>query len=162
MPVLYKPFQSKLETREKKRLFYPRVVLKGNVDTRVIAAEIAGYSSLTSGDVKNTIDNLVTVMAKHLQASESVTLDGLGTFRPVLLSRKPGFETADAVRPSVSVLTVRFSPAVTRNADRTVATRSMTTGAVFARYEPDEETASAPAGGGEDDDEGTAPEPVGQ
>ena len=157
MPVLYKAFQSKLETRERKRLFYPRVVLKGNVDTRVIASEIAGYSSLSSGDVKNTIDNLVTVIARHLQSSESVTLDGLGTFRPVLVSRKPGFETAAAVRPSVSVLTVRFRPSVTRNADRTVATRSMSTGAKFARYVP-VSASTVPS----DNVEGTAPDPVGQ
>lgn len=49
MAVIYKPFQSTLETKENKRLFYPRVVLTGNVTTAQIAKEIAAYSSLTSG-----------------------------------------------------------------------------------------------------------------
>ena len=81
MPVIYKSFQSVLANKEGKKLFYPRVVLTGNVDTEQVAKEIAELSSLSTGDSKNVIDNLVTVMTRHLQSSESVTLDGLGTFR---------------------------------------------------------------------------------
>ena len=79
MPVIYKSFQSVLANKEGKKLFYPRVVLTGNVDTEQVAKEIAELSSLSTGDSKNVIDNLVTVMTRHLQSSESVTLDGLGT-----------------------------------------------------------------------------------
>ena len=82
MPVLYKPFQSTLEDKKSgKKLFYPRVVRSGNVDSAQLSKEIAAYSSLSPGDVKNTLDNLVTVMGQHLQSSESVSVDGLGTFR---------------------------------------------------------------------------------
>lgn len=80
MPVIYKSFQSVLANKEGKKLFYPRVVLTGNVDTEQVAKEIAELSSLSTGDSKNVIDNLVTVMTRHLQSSESVTLDGLGKF----------------------------------------------------------------------------------
>ena len=75
MPVLYKPFQSNLEDKKSgKKLFYPRVVRTGNVSIpHQLSKEIAAYSSLSPGDVKNTLDNLVTVMAQHLQSSESVT-----------------------------------------------------------------------------------------
>ena len=86
MPVLYKPFQSVLEDKNKKKLFHPRVIYTANVSTAQLAKEIAAYSSLSTGDVKNTLDNLVTVSAQHLQASESVTLDGFGTFRMVMKS----------------------------------------------------------------------------
>ena len=80
MPVLYKPFQSTLEDKKSgKKLFYPRVVRSGNVDSAQLSKEIAAYSSLSPGDVKNTLDNLVTVMGQHLQSSESVSVDGLGT-----------------------------------------------------------------------------------
>lgn len=72
MPVLYKPFQSVLEDKNKKKLFHPRVIYTANVSTTQLAKEIAAYSSLSTGDVKNTLDNLVTVAAQHLQASESV------------------------------------------------------------------------------------------
>lgn len=163
MPILYKPFQSVMKTKESKRLFYPRVVLTGSVDTDRIAKEIAEYSSLTSGDVKNVVDNLIIVMTKHLQASESVHLEGLGSFRPTLRSCKPGAETADEVSPSLAMLTVQFTPSVTRNADRTVATRSLTTGARFARYNPAGESGNETTqpDGGNDDQEGESPDPIG-
>ena len=86
MPILYGPFQSILKNKDGKKLFYPRVLRAGNVSTSQISKEIAAYSSLSPGDVKNTLDNLVTVVAQHLQASESVTLDGFGTFRMVMKS----------------------------------------------------------------------------
>ena len=81
MAVIYKAQKSSIANKEGQKLYYPRVILSGRVDTDQIAKEIAELSSLTPGDTKNVIDNLVTVMTRHLQASESVTLDGLGTFR---------------------------------------------------------------------------------
>ena len=67
MTVLYKPYQSSVVSKSGKKLFYPRVVRTGNVGTSTIAEEIAEYSSLSRGDVKNTIDNLITVLTRHLQ-----------------------------------------------------------------------------------------------
>jgi predicted histone-like DNA-binding protein len=93
MPVLYKPFQSNLEDKKSgKKLFYPHVVRTGNINSAQLSKEIAAYSSLSPGDVKNTLDNLVTVMAQHLQSSESVSVDGLGTFRMVMSARGRGVE----------------------------------------------------------------------
>ena len=54
MPVLYKPFQSVLEDKNKKKLFHPRVIYTANVSTTQLAKEIAAYSSLSTGDVKNS------------------------------------------------------------------------------------------------------------
>ena len=76
MAVLYKSFQSVLEDKNHKKMFHPRVIYTANISTSQIAKEIAAYSSLSPGDVKNTLDNLVTVMGQHLQAPESVSLDG--------------------------------------------------------------------------------------
>lgn len=136
MPVLYKPFQSVLEDKKSgKKLFYPRVVRSGNVDSTQLSKEIAAYSSLSPGDVKNALDNLVTVMGQHLQSSESVSVDGLGTFRMVMLARGKGVETYDEVSAAQATLTVRFQPATTRNLDRTTATRSMVTGTKCVRYD---------------------------
>ena len=108
MPVLYKPFQSVLEDKNKKKLFHPRVIYTANVSTAQLAKEIAAYSSLSTGDVKNTLDNLVTVSAQHLQASESVTLDGFGTFRMVMKSNGKGVEVPEKVSAAQASLTVRF------------------------------------------------------
>ena len=76
MAVLYKTVQSILANKAGVKVFYPRVVLKGHVSTDQIAREISEYSSLSKGDTKNVIDNLVRVLTTHLQSSESVTLDG--------------------------------------------------------------------------------------
>ena len=97
MPVIYKSFQSVLANKEGKKLFYPRVVLTGNVDTEQVAKEIAELSSLSTGDSKNVIDNLVTVMTRHLQSSESVTLDGLGTFRLTMKSTMNGGRPSEGI-----------------------------------------------------------------
>ena len=128
MPVIYKSFQSVLANKEGKKLFYPRVVLTGNVDTEQVAKEIAELSSLSTGDSKNVIDNLVTVMTRHLQSSESVTLDGLGTFRLTMKSTMNGVEDPLNVSATQSTLRVRFLPTSKRNLDHTVSTRSLVTG----------------------------------
>ena len=110
MPVLYKPFQSNLEDKKSgKKLFYPHVVRTGNINSAQLSKEIAAYSSLSPGDVKNTLDNLVTVMAQHLQSSESVSVDGLGTFRMVMSARGRGVETADAYHDEESGSYHRYS-----------------------------------------------------
>ena len=135
MPVIYKPQQSSIANKEGKKLFYPRVMLTGSVDTNRIAKDIAEMSSLSTGDVKNVIDNLVIAMARHLQASESVILDGLGSFRFTLNTSGKGVESEADVNASQSILRVRFQPASTRNLDGTVATRSMVTGARCVRFD---------------------------
>ncbi len=135
MPVLYQPFQSSLKDKNGKQLFHPRVVRTGTVNISQIAKEIAAYSSLSPGDVKNTVENLVTVMTQHLQSSESVTLDGFGTFRMVMRSRGKGVDTSDEVSAAQASLTVCFQPASTRNPDRSMATRSLVTGVKCLRFD---------------------------
>ena len=104
MAVLYKTAQSILANKDGKKLFYPRVVLKGNVSTDQIAQEIAEYSSLSKGDTKNVIDNLVRVLTTHLQSSESVTLDGFGTFRMTMKSNGKGFDPRKLLAPGAEAI----------------------------------------------------------
>lgn len=126
---MFKAVQSNLENKDGEKKFYPRVQNLGSIGTDQIANEIAEYSSLSPGDVKNTLDNLVRVMTIHLQSSQSVTLDGLGSFRISMRSKGKGADTASEVSASQATLRVVFTPTTTRNADRTVATRSLITGA---------------------------------
>lgn len=162
MAILYKPIQSPLEDKKTgMKLFYPRVVRTRNVNTALLAREVAAYSSLSPGDVKNSIENIITVMTQHLQSSESVTLDGFGTFRMVMVARGKGVKTAEEVNAAQATLTVRFQPATTKNANGTIATRSLVTGAKCVRYDklgvvmPDTPTGGEGEGGGE------APDPLG-
>lgn len=137
MAILFKTIQSKLKNKDGLLLFHPRVVHIANIGAAQLAKEVAEYSSLTAGDVKNTIDNLVTVVTKHLQSSESVTIDGLGTFSLVMRSRGKGAASESEVKASQSTVYVRFSPSSTRNVDGTVATRSLITGVKCVAYKSD-------------------------
>ena len=152
MPVIYKGRQSSIANKEGERLYYPYVVSTGNVGINQLASEIAELSSLTRGDVKNVIDNLVSVTRRHLQSSETVTLDGFGTFRYTLRSQS-GVKALKDVSASQATLHVCFLPASYRNPDGTLSTRSLTDGARFARF------GSQPQAG--QDDAGSEPEPPG-
>ena len=164
MPIPYKARLSKFANKEGKKLYHPQVVTIGNVSLNDLSKEVAELSSLSTGDVKNTIDNLITVMTRHLQSGESVSLDGLGSFTLSLRSTGKGSETADEVSPSDARLKINFRPAMTRNSDHTVATRSLLTGSSFVRWgkvasptseettpEDNGSTGSGGSGGGNDD-----------
>lgn len=129
MAIIYEIVQSKLPDKEGRKLFHPRAIHLQTVTTPRIAQEVAAYCSLTPGDVQNAIDGLVTVMTQHLQASECVKLDGMGTFRIVMLSQRKGATSAKMASASQSRLTVRFVPAFTRKANRKPHKRAMVTGA---------------------------------
>ena len=152
MPVLYKPFQSTLEDKKSgKKLFYPRVVRSGNVDSAQLSKEIAAYSSLSPGDVKNTLDNLVTVMTRHLQSSESVTLDGLSYEVLTIKTTMNGVEDPLKVSATQSTLRVRFLPTSKRNLDHTVSTRSLVTGVKCVRFDLQDTAGSGGNDGGGSD-----------
>lgn len=114
-------------------MWHPSVVLSGKVDLDTLAKECAEMSSLSPGDVKNSIDNLIVVVNRHLLSGESVCLDGLGSFTPALNSTGKGVENEADVTFANSRLKINFRESVTRNTDRTVATRSLSQGASFVR-----------------------------
>lgn len=134
MPIIYKTYQSNMKNKQGLKLFHPRAVCVGTVNTEQIAREISEYSSLSKGDAKNVLDNLVTVMTKHLQASEAVSIDGLGTFRITIVSGGKGVEKDENVSPTQASLRVRFAPAFTRRPNQTVATRSLVDGVRLVPY----------------------------
>lgn len=155
---MYKTIQSTKANKSGQKMFHPRAVYVGNVRVPQLAKEVAEYSSLSTGDVKNTIDNLILVMTRHLQASETVTLDGLGNFSLMLRSKGKGFATAEEVDASQALMVVRFTPAATRNTDGTVATRALITGVRCVPYVPGMENnggSGTPGTGGQGGQGGT-------
>ena len=151
MPIPYKARKAILANKEGKKLYHPQVVIIGNCSLNDLAKEVAELSSLSTGDVKNTVDNLISVMTRHLQSGERVTLDGLGNFTLSFKSRGNGVENPDDVSPSDARLRINFRPATTRNNDRTVATRSLLTGSSFVRWGNNGSTSETPT---EPDDTG--------
>lgn len=158
MPIPYKARLSKIANKEGKKLYHPQVVTIGSVSLNDLSKEVAELSSLSTGDVKNTIDNLITVMTRHLQSGEGVVLDGLGSFTLSLKSIGKGSETADEVSPSAARLKINFRPSMTRNSDHTVATRSLLTGSSFVRWgavATSSGTGDTNSGGGSESDNGS-------
>lgn len=159
MAVLFKPYRLSLKTKSGKKLYHPRMICVGNVTTAQVAEEVAQGSALSTGDVKSAIDNLVLVMGRHLRSSQSVTLDGLGTFSLGVRSGGRGVEKEDEVSASQVKLCVRFRPAFTRRADGTLSTQALISGARCMRHGCFEVAAleTKPAPG---TPEGEAPDPI--
>lgn len=80
------------KTGEKKT--YYRMQLSGNVDTDELIKKIClhGGVGLTAGNLRHALEEIVREMTFALADGYSVTLDGIGTFRPSLGLRK-GLET---------------------------------------------------------------------
>ena len=71
MPVIYKSFQSVLANKEGKKLFYPRVVLTGNVDTEQVAKELAARKVTVNAVAPGFIDTEMTAVLPE-QAKEAM------------------------------------------------------------------------------------------
>jgi len=98
------------------KLFYPRVVKHAIVSTEAIAREIGGYSSLSSGDVKTPIDNLVTCDESASAIFGRVSpLYGFGSFRITMeIGRQRCGKRKGRIRCTAR-MQIRFLPAYTRN-----------------------------------------------
>ncbi|MDO5616147.1 MAG: HU family DNA-binding protein [Cruoricaptor ignavus] len=61
--------------------WYANPVKSGTTTQKNLATQIAGRSSLTSGDVANVLQNLVEILPQELIRGNSVQLGEFGTFR---------------------------------------------------------------------------------
>lgn len=84
--------------REAPEKYYCQARVLGTISLKDICADIAVSSSLTRGDVANTIMSFLDTIPKYLKMGYSVNLDELGTFRLSLNSK--GSDTPDEVSPA--------------------------------------------------------------
>ena len=77
-----------LPNGEEKRVLYPRMVLKQQVDLDRIAENVHLASSYTKGEVVGLVQELVRQIAAEMAEGKSVKVDGLGVFTPSLGLRK--------------------------------------------------------------------------
>lgn len=77
---------------------YARSQVRDEVDLTRIATEIADASSLTEGDVLNTLSSLIRVVRQHMADGDMVSLGDLGKFRYLISSA--GAESAEAFNTS--------------------------------------------------------------
>lgn len=156
MPLFYRARQSQIATKDGNKLWHLSLVKVGKtVGLQDLAEKIAEMSSLTPGDVHNTVRNLMTVMRGELQNSRTVRLDGLGTFTMTARTRGKGVGTAEDVNPNqVSSLLVHFRDEYTRPA-ALGTTRAILQGVQFEKASklgsaPDGEDGGSGDGGGGD------------
>lgn len=117
----------KARLQKKSGLYYPQAVVVGKkVTTKQLGKALSDRSTVTLADTLAVLSELGAVMSTFMAQGRSVALEGLGSFRYTINSQKLGVETEDEVSANqIRSVRVRFVPEVTRNVDRTVATRSM-------------------------------------
>ena len=165
--LIYKAVQSNIASKDGKKKWHPCLVKTGNmIDTQKIGEMIAERSSLTAGDVHNVIRNLMGVMREQLLNSQTVKLEGLGTFTMVCQSRSKGVEKEEAVSPSqITGLRCQFTPEYTRDVSGSI-TRALTQGASYIHLNQLTKGATGGSGsggdkpGGGDGGGGEAPDPT--
>ena len=123
-------FYKKIQMKNGK--WYPMAVTVGRpADTDEVADRLAKISTVSRADVRAVLSELGGVMGDFMKEGRSVKLDGVGSFRYTADTQKQGVETADEVSVrQINGIRVRFVPETTRNADSTVATRTMQPAAV--------------------------------
>jgi predicted histone-like DNA-binding protein len=121
MPILYKAVQSILPSKDGIRKWFPSIVRIGRtVSTRTVAQRIAILSSLSAGDVYNVLINLATVIGQCLSNSQSVYIEGLGTFSIYADASGNGVnDKKDVTYKQINNLRVNFTPTYTVDSDGT-------------------------------------------
>ena len=116
MSLFYKPIRSNTPTKDGKYLYHPCLVKFKHVAlTDDIAQDRAHTSAMRVGDVHSIMRNLVEAMSKRLMNSQSVKLEGFGSFTMVIKSRGTGVESPKDVNPSqITMLKCQFTPEYTR------------------------------------------------
>lgn len=117
----------KVKQNKKTQLYHPQAITVGKqISTAQVAAMLSDRSTVTKADAYAVLSELGGVMSTFMAQGRSVHLDGLGSFRYTLNTQKQGVEKEEEVSVAqIKSIRVRFVPEMTRNADKTVATRSM-------------------------------------
>jgi predicted histone-like DNA-binding protein len=135
MPLLYKALQNTRPSKDGKNKWHLRLMkFKKVVDTQKIGEMIAAKSSLTPGDVHSVVRNMVDVMSNALLNSQTVRLDGFGTFTVIAKTSGNGVDSPEKVSPSqVNYLKIQFTPSCTRTSGG--ATRAIYNGVAYERWD---------------------------
>ena len=84
MAIEFEFYQSPDSLDKKTKKYYPKVVNYRTINTQELAEEIHSGSTLTTADIRATIDALSHHIARHLSKSERVHIEGIGFFEASL------------------------------------------------------------------------------
>jgi len=150
----------KVRLQKKSGLYYPQAITVGKqITTKQLGKALSDRSTVTLADTLAVLSELGNVMSTFMAEGRSVKLDGLGSFRYNINAQKQGVEKEEEVSAEqIKSIRVRFVPEMTRNADKSVATRTMQPTAVdwfeWAGKDSEKDADSAggsSSGGGGDD-----------
>jgi len=148
----------KVRRHKKTQLYYPQAITVGKqITTAQVASLLADRSTVTKADAYAVLSELGGVMSTFMAQGRSVHLDGLGSFRYTINATKQGVEKEEDVSANqIKSIRVRFVPEMTRNADKSVATRTMQPTAVdwFLWGKEDEKNGGSDSAGEDDSDTG--------
>ena len=77
------------EQQGEENALHPRLRLNGKLSTAQLRARIQKRCTLTETDVIAVLDALSHAMGEELADGKQVHLDGIGFFRPILVSTEP-------------------------------------------------------------------------
>lgn len=149
----------KVRLQKKSGLYYPQAITVGKqITTKQLGKALSDRSTVTLADTLAVLSELGNVMSTFMAEGRSVKLDGLGSFRYNINAQKQGVEKEEEVSAEqIKSIRVRFVPEMTRNADKSVATRTMQPTAVDwfewagKESEKDADSAGGSSSGGGDD-----------
>ena len=91
-------------------MLHPRLRLNGKVSTAQLRARIQKYCTLTETDVIAVLDALSHAMGEELAEGRQVHLDGIGFFRPNLVSTEPVTEKTKRKNTKVRLKGIVYRP----------------------------------------------------
>ena len=151
----------KVRFQKKSGLYYPQAITMGKqITTAQVAEMLADRSTVTKADAYAVLSELGSVMSTFMAQGRSVHLDGIGSFRYCINAQKQGVEKEEEVSVAqIKSIRVRFVPEMTRNADKSVATRSMQPTAVdwflWAKEDDKKDGSTTPSDEDEPDNSGS-------
>lgn len=110
MSILYDLFSNPPQDGEKKPTLHARAINIQTIDTDELAYIISDMSTFSSADIKGAIKAIGERMVACLSNSQSVYLDGIGTFS-VTLQSKPVENRKDIRSASIAFKNVEFRAA---------------------------------------------------
>ena len=98
MNAKYSIYESPDPEKGNNKKYHARVVTRSIIKTDYLINEITDMSTLTSADVRGTLEALSSLMEKHLGRGNSVELEGIGTFS-VSVGCPKGIEDPKKIKP---------------------------------------------------------------
>jgi predicted histone-like DNA-binding protein len=109
MAIFYRKVQNNRTASSTFGQWYGRAVILDVVSTKELAEEISHATTVTYADVLAVLTETSVFMKKHLQNSQKVVLDGIGSFR-VGLKTKPAETSAEFDSSKIAGYHIVYSP----------------------------------------------------